>query len=131
MESRILIVDDEKDIRDVLSLHLSCLQVQIDHAQDGQEAFEMITRQSYDLVLSDLMMPKMSGRELLISLGRCGISVPVLMVSAFGTESLVLECLRLGALNFISKPWNRAELVAHVELYLKDAKLSRLKTKIG
>jgi DNA-binding response OmpR family regulator len=116
---RIAVVDDEPHIRDLLSLALGHRGFAVRCAADGTEALELVREWSPDLIVLDVMMPKASGIELLPSLRRI-TDAPIVMLSARGELEDKVESLAHGADDYISKPFEISELLAHV-----DAKLRR------
>ena len=119
MTHRIAVVDDEPHIRDLLSLALGHRGFAVRCAADGTEALELVREWSPDLIVLDVMMPKASGIELLPSLRRI-TDAPIVMLSARGELEDKVESLAHGADDYISKPFEISELLAHV-----DAKLRR------
>lgn len=119
MTHRIAVVDDEPHIRDLLSLALGHRGFAVRCAADGTEALELVREWSPDLIVLDVMMPKASGIELLPSLRRI-TDAPIVMLSARGELEDRVESLAHGADDYISKPFEISELLAHV-----DAKLRR------
>ena len=115
----LLIVDDEEDLRDVLSHQMSTLNVHIDLAENGKRAFEMARAQTYDAILSDINMPEMSGLELLERLRASGIETPFVILTGFGEKNKVVEALRNGAFDFLEKPWESAKLKAVMQKALQ------------
>ncbi len=119
MTHRIAVVDDEPHIRELLSLALGHRGFAVRCAADGTEALELVREWSPDLIVLDVMMPKASGIELLPSLRRI-TDAPIVMLSARGELEDRVESLAHGADDYISKPFEISELLAHV-----DAKLRR------
>lgn len=114
MGYKILIADDEQEIRDVLRLYLEKDGYEITEAQDGLEAMKLLGEQEYDLLLLDIMMPGMDGYRVLRNI-REKNNVPVIMLSARGTESDKILGLDLGADDYITKPFAPLEAVARVK----------------
>ena len=110
MRSRILVVDDEPSIRTVLKAHLSRDGYDVAIASDGAEAVSALTANPFDLVISDLKMPGMSGLELLAWCIREQPGLPVVLITAHGTVDTAVEALKLGAQDFITKPFDLEEL---------------------
>lgn len=113
MEYKILIADDEQEIRDVLRLYLEKDGYEVTEAQDGLETMKLLGEQEYDLLLLDIMMPGMDGYRVLRNI-REKNNVPVIMLSAKGTESDKILGLDLGADDYITKPFAPLEAVARV-----------------
>jgi len=111
---RILIVDDEERILRFLTSKLKASGYEVVTAQNGQEALEGITSQQPDLVVLDLLLPKMHGFDVLREL-RSFSSVPVIILSALGADAERIKGLRLGADDYMPKPFNPDELLARIE----------------
>ena len=101
---KVLIVDDEKSIRDTLIEILEYEKYSVDQASDGKEAWAMLEKNSYHIVLCDIKMPKMDGLELLEKVMTEGRPVPFVMISAHGTIDTAVEATKKGAFDFIQKP---------------------------
>ena len=101
---RILIAEDEVDLADSLRQLLIEDYSQVDLAFNGQEALSLLEKASYDLIISDILMPIMSGHELIRSLRLKGIHTPVIFMTGNGTKDLVQSAIKLGAVDFIDKP---------------------------
>lgn len=102
--AKILIVDDERAIRSTLKEILEYENHQVDEAVDGAEGWEKIKSGGYDILLSDIKMPRMDGTELLEKVLAQGIDCPVIMISGHGTIETAVECIKKGAYDFIAKP---------------------------
>ncbi|MBL8976140.1 MAG: protein kinase [Myxococcales bacterium] len=100
----LLIVEDHEDTRVTLRDYLEEFGFHVDTAADGQEALEKLRARPFDLVLTDLNMPRIGGLELIQTIRREGLSPDVLMLSADGQVSRAVEAMRLGALNYLVKP---------------------------
>ncbi|MEP6702513.1 MAG: fused response regulator/phosphatase, partial [Betaproteobacteria bacterium] len=130
----VLVVDDVEDNREVLAARLTALGIaDITMAADGNEALALIGARSFDLVLLDLMMPNVSGIQVLEALRDQGRleSLPVIMVSASSEMAGVVRCVELGAEDYLTKPINatllRARIRATLEKkWLRDAMRARL-----
>jgi len=114
---RLLIIDDEENMRHMLTTLLKKSGYQADTASDGYEGLQMIDKSHYDFILCDLRMPKMDGMEFLKSAGDKLVSMTVIMMSAYGTIDTAIEAMKLGAYDYISKPFKTDE----VHLALKKA----------
>lgn len=117
MKKKILIVDDEKNIRISLQKCFSNSEYETEVAVDGVEAVEKIKNKEYDLILMDIQMPKKNGLEVLIESRNCGISTEVIMMTAFGSVDIAVDVMKLGAVDFISKPFT----VKKVKQIVKEA----------
>ena len=114
MADRILVVDDEADIRMTLSMVLMAAGYEVDGVEDGEAALESMENRSYDLVLLDLMLPHVGGLEVLRRLPRKAQDTPVVVISAMGQEEAMQESLSLGAASFVAKPFTNQAVVQAV-----------------
>jgi DNA-binding NtrC family response regulator len=112
--ARILIIDDEAAIRESLETLLSLEGYTVDSAENGEQGLERIGEQPFDLVLLDLALPGRNGIEILGSIRERQTSLPVIMITAFGTVGNVVDAIRGGAQNFVQKPWDNEKLLADI-----------------
>ena len=110
MSKHILVVDDEKNIRTTLVKCLAADGFEIDLAVNGEEALIQLSQAKYDLVLLDIKMPGLNGMEVLKKMRDKGINVSVIMMTAYGTVERAVEAMKLGAIDFISKPFSPDEI---------------------
>lgn len=113
MGYKILIADDEPEIRDLLRLYLENEQYEVMEAEDGQQALDLLRSRKPDLCVLDIMMPKMDGYHVLQEL-RKESNIPVVILSAKDADSEKILGLNLGADDYLSKPFNPLEAVARV-----------------
>lgn len=106
----ILIVDDEKNIRLTLAESLASLQADIDTAVNGEEALTKLKEKNFGLILLDLKMPGMDGMEVLCRLREIRPDVRVIIITAYGTIDSAVEAMKLGAVDFIQKPFVPKEI---------------------
>lgn len=106
----ILIVDDEKNIRFTLSMALEELNLSVDTALNGEEALHKLAEKSYALILLDLHMPGISGLEVLRRVAEIRPEAKVIIITAYGTMESAIEAMKLGAVDFLPKPFNPAEV---------------------
>ena len=106
LHTPILIVDDERHIRRNLQLLLEAAGYQTDVASDGEEALAMCQAHQYNVALVDLQMPKMNGLELLRSLRELHPETAVVILTAYGSVARAVEAMKLGAVDFLEKPFN-------------------------
>ena len=111
---RLLIVDDDGEMRDLLRKVLEKEGYQVAVAGDGREALAVLARGTFDLVVTDMLMPHDGGLELLQTLHHAHPTLPVIIVTAFGDWHSYTRALELGAAAFISKPLRMSELIAAV-----------------
>ena len=112
--ARILIVDDETAIRESLEELLTLEGFQVTTAVDGPSGLDQLAHSEFDLLLLDLALPGESGMELLPKIIELQPSLPVIMITAFGTVSNVVDAIRAGAENFVQKPWDNEKLLADI-----------------
>jgi two-component system, OmpR family, response regulator ArlR len=127
MKARIAVIDDEPHIRDLLTLALGHRGYAVQCAADGAAGLALVREWSPDLIVLDVMMPKTSGIELLPALRRL-TDVPVVMLSARGEVEDKVEGLAHGADDYLSKPFEITELLAHVEAKLRRPHLETRST---
>jgi len=106
----ILIVDDERNIRLTLSQALEILDVETDTAKNGEEALTKLKEKEFGLVLLDLHMPGVQGMEVLRQLREIRPDIRVIIITAYGTVGLAVEAMRLGAVDFVQKPFIPEEI---------------------
>ncbi|MEC4114709.1 sigma-54 dependent transcriptional regulator [Myroides pelagicus] len=123
--SKILIVEDESSIRRVLKkiLEEESSSYQVDVAEDGEEGLEKIKAEDYDLVISDIKMPKMDGEELLVAAKKLKPETVFVMISGHGDLETAVTTMRLGAFDYISKPPDLNRLLTTVRNGLDTSKL--------
>jgi len=112
---RLLVVDDEANLREVLKGLLEREGYSVELAPDGATALVKARERSYAAVLTDLAMPGLDGMELLAELRQLAPDLPVVMLTAHGTVAKAVEAMRLGAFNFLTKPFDQAELARVIE----------------
>jgi two-component system nitrogen regulation response regulator NtrX len=112
--ANILIIDDERPIRNTLKEILEYEKFNVDEAEDGQAGLEKIKAGKYDLIMCDIKMPKMDGIEVLEAAVNQGIDTPIVMISGHGTIETAVEALKKGAYDFISKPLDLNRLLVTV-----------------
>ena len=110
-QPHILIIDDEENLRHMLSIMLRKQGFIVDTAAGGNEALEKLSSSVYDFILCDIRMPGMDGREFLRHAIELNIPAPVIMMTAYGTVETAVSCMQDGAYDFISKPFKRDEIV--------------------
>jgi len=110
-QKHILIIDDEENLRHMLSVMLTRQGYQVAMAPDGSEGLRRMREQAYDFILCDIRMPEMDGKAFLTRALEEQVFSPVIMMSAYGTVDTAVECLKMGAYDFISKPFKKDEIV--------------------
>lgn len=121
-KAKILIVDDEPLIRDALAFKLTKDGFDVDTAEDGEKAIQKIEAQEYQVIISDIMMPFISGFELVKILKERGTDAPVLMLTSLNSDTAVLKAFDLGADDFMTKPFSPNELSIRIKKLIKNAK---------
>jgi len=116
----ILVVDDEEALRSVLSSELSGEGYQVETASDGDEAISTIQNKKFDLILLDIKMPKVDGFEVLKFIKKTHPGVKVIMLTAFADLKNAIESKKLGAEDFISKPYDLVDLLTTIERVLGE-----------
>ncbi|RQW82467.1 MAG: sigma-54-dependent Fis family transcriptional regulator, partial [Geobacter sp.] len=116
-KKKILVIDDEANLRHMLQVVLGKQGYVVDIASDGEEALSMSLASSYDFILCDIRMPVVDGPEFLRRSLDSGISSTIVMMSAYGTVDTAIECMKMGAYDYISKPFKNDEII----LVLKKA----------
>ena len=111
MADRILVVDDEESMRDVLKRLLSAEGYVVSLAENGKKALDVLGTERFDYILSDIRMPVMGGVELLREITARKVPGTVIMMSAFGTVETAVEAMKLGAYDYISKPFMSDEIL--------------------
>ena len=119
----ILVVDDEKMIRNLLNVNLSKEGYNVIEATDGIEAVEMATEKKPDLILLDVMIPKLDGLSVCKRIKNV-MNVPILMVTAKDSEVDKILGLELGADDYVTKPFSIRELIARIKANLRKAEVS-------
>jgi len=109
--SRILLIDDEENFRHMLSVILKKRGYDVETAKNGIEGLKKVETGSYDTVLCDIRMPEMDGLEFLKEAQKAGCESTIIMMSAFGTLDTAVEAMKLGAYDYISKPFKPDEII--------------------
>lgn len=120
---RILITDDSRLLRKKMREELERLNCEVIEAVNGKEAITLVLEQEPDGVILDIVMPVVGGIEALEFIREVAPDVPVVMLSSMGTPQKLMQCLKMGAVDFIHKPYTREQIIHTVE------RLKRLKAK--
>lgn len=129
-EATILIVEDEKKLSRVLQLELEYENYNTAIADDGEIALQMIKEQDWDLVLLDIMLPGLSGMEVLRQIRRTDISTPIILLTARDAVYDKVSGLDLGANDYITKPFQIEELLARIRVNLRQKTQIQSSTKV-
>ena len=122
---RILLVEDDKNVTRFVSKGLKENLFLVDLAKDGEEGFELITQEKYDLIILDILLPKMDGWEVLQKIREKGIETPVIILTARDSTPDVVKGLNLGADDYLIKPFSFSELLARMRAILRRGKIQR------
>ena len=122
---KILIVDDEESMREFLSIMLHNDGYQVDAVGDGQQAVERLRSCAYDLIISDIKMPRMTGFELLAHVRQRFPDTAMIMITAFSTTEEAVEAMKNGAYDYINKPFNLDEMAIVIRKALETSELRR------
>jgi excisionase family DNA binding protein len=109
---RVLVVDDEASIRDLLAKTLALAEYDVDVAPDGRSALERMRLYPYDLLIADLKMPGMDGLTVIREAKRYKSDLPVIIITGFSTESSAIEAVNLGVAGYLTKPFRVPQVLA-------------------
>jgi DNA-binding NtrC family response regulator len=116
---RVLIVDDEPGLRALLEWELSDHGIEVKTARDGEEATQLVEQMPFDIVLTDLTMPKADGLVLLEHLKKTKPETPVIIATGFGTVETAVQAMQKGAYDFLLKPLDVPKLIALIQKVLR------------
>ena len=108
---RILIVDDEENFRHMLSVILIKEGYEVETASNGGEGLQKAVSSPFDQILCDIRMPRMDGLEFLKAIQKTGVEATIIVMSAYGTVDIAIEAMKLGAYDYISKPFKPDEII--------------------
>lgn len=117
-EKRVLIAEDEKEIRNIIKEYMSMESYIVDEAADGRQALELFAKNEYDIILVDIMMPEISGWDVCRKV-RESSEVPIIILSAKGQEYDKLRGFELGIDDYIVKPFSPRELLARIKVIFR------------
>ena len=121
MNENILLVEDEEALRMTLSDRLRSEGYMVDAAADGEEGYEKATRLPFDLIILDIMLPKRSGFDVCLDIRNAGLATPILLLTARGQTVDKVVGLKLGADDYVTKPFEAVELMARIEALMRRA----------
>jgi DNA-binding NtrC family response regulator len=127
---RILVIDDEPDIRESLEALLSSENYQTELAANAAEGLKRLESSTYDLVLLDLMMPDKSGMQVLEEIRARDHDTPIFMITAYGSVEVAVQALKRGANDYFSKPWDNEKLLIEIERMIARHRLERENTEL-
>lgn len=116
--TKLLYVDDEDSLRILVKSQLTMEGFDVDTAEDGDVALEMITTGNYDIVLLDIRMPRMDGNEVLKQLRKSNIKTRIIMLTAVTELTSAIEAVKLGANDYVTKPYNIEDLLGCIHRVL-------------
>lgn len=132
--ANILIVDDEVKMRHLLAIMLNAKGHTVEQAADGMAALAMLQESAFDMVITDIKMPRMDGMELLQEIQERKMAVPVVIITAFATVESAVKAMRKGAVDYITKPFEEERILLAVERTLNVSRLMienvKLKTEL-
>ena len=127
---RILYVEDEKFLAEAVIHLLKKEKIAVDYAEDGEEGLKLALKPNYDCIVLDIMLPKLSGLEILKTIRTRGVKTPVIMLSALGEVEDKVKGLELGADDYLAKPFKTAELIARINAVCRRPALNEQKTLV-
>ncbi|HWB87004.1 MAG TPA: sigma-54 dependent transcriptional regulator [Bryobacteraceae bacterium] len=123
LKGRVLVIDDESDIRESLEALLTLEGYSVDLAQNATEGLHKMASFGYDLVLLDLMMPDRSGMEVLQEVRERDRETPIFMITAYGSVEAAVTALKYGANDYFSKPWDNEKLIIEIDRMIAKRRL--------
>jgi DNA-binding NtrC family response regulator len=129
-QRRILVVDDEADIRESLELLLTGENYAVDLAENATQGLQKFEAGTYDLVLLDLMMPDRSGMEVLADIRQRDRETPIFMLTAYGSVEVAVRALKSGANDYFAKPWDNEKLLIEIDRMISKGHLERENTQL-
>ena len=130
-EKRILIVDDDDEIRDLLEFDVRASGYFVDTAKDGMEGLNKALNNTYDLILLDVMMPKMNGFDVCKNIRQAKLAIPILMLTAKGTIDDKTEGFDCGADDYLVKPFDIQEVLLRIRVLLRRNQVVEDKTALS
>src|SRR6267154_3879802 len=127
---RILVIDDEPDIRDSLEALLSSENYRVELAANATEGLKRLENSAYDLVLLDLMMPDKSGMQVLEEVRTRDRETPIFMITAYGSVEVAVDALKRGANDYFPKPWDNEKLLIEIDNMIAKRRLERENTEL-
>jgi DNA-binding NtrC family response regulator len=120
--TKILVVDDDKEFRSYVSEALTRAGYEIQSAASGSEAIEKASEEDFDVVLLDLIMPKMSGSDVIVQLRRVSPRSKIIMITAFASIENAVDAIKRGAADYLTKPFKIDDLLIHIKRVLEEAR---------
>ncbi len=122
---KLLVIEDDDTVRDVLHSFLTNRKFDVSLAENGETGLEMVRAEKFDLILTDLVMPGITGMDVLKEVTAAETGVPVIVMTAFGTVQTAVEAMRNGAFDYVTKPFNLDELMIVLEKALSVSQLQK------
>ena len=123
--NRLLVIDDDENIRELLGAFFEEKKLDVAMAEDGQVGLELIKQEKFDIILLDLVMPRVDGMDVLRELAELKNRTPVIVTTAFASVQSAVEAVKLGAFDYITKPFDLEELLIVIERALDVLKLQK------
>jgi DNA-binding NtrC family response regulator len=127
---KVLVIDDEEAIREGLEMLLLSEGYSVDLAPNGTEGIQKLEDRAYDLVLLDLMMPDISGMDVLSEVRKRDRETPIFMITAYGSVEAAVRALKLGANDYFSKPWDNEKLIIEIDRMIARRRLESENTHL-
>ena len=127
---RVLVIDDEADIRESLELLLTGENYSVDLAENAAIGLQKFESGNYDLILLDLMMPDRSGMDVLSDIRQRDVETPVFMLTAYGSVEVAVRALKSGANDYFAKPWDNEKLLVEIDRMISTGHLERENTQL-
>jgi two-component system response regulator PilR (NtrC family) len=124
-KGNILVVDDEKSMREILEIFLTSEGYKVSVAENGEKAIDAVKKDIYDLVITDMNMPKVGGLELLKNVKQLNPDTIVVIITAFGTTESAVEAMKMGSYDYIQKPFQMDDIRLVVKNALEKQKLQK------
>ncbi len=122
---KVLVIDDDDTVRDVLSSFLGGKNFDVTLAASGEAGLDILHADKFELILTDLVMPGVTGMDILTEVAAARITAPVIVMTAFGTVQTAVEAMRVGAFDYITKPFNLDELMLVINKAFSVSKLQK------
>ena len=122
---RILLVDDDSELLDQMAKFLEKREYTVETASSGSKALDKLQESGYDIVITDLKMPKVSGMEVLKAAKKISPSSFVMILTGYGTIENAVEAMKIGAYDYLTKPFKTQELLEKIEIVQKEMKLDK------
>jgi len=125
MSRKILLIEDEHAIAELLSLHLSDAGAEVTHVDDGVRGLTLALQEPWDLILLDLNLPRLDGLDICQQVRECNPGIPIILITARTSEAARIQGLETGADDYVSKPFSVCELMARINALLRRVETLR------